>query len=175
MAGCSTAESSLSQKVREDANTHVLYHNDDRICQKMLHCIGYWQFKGKLSSKWPVLTTSQEQGTQLSNGHNCHGPGLNECPEAVCGLRANVAEFDRALPSEDVWGVGPLHCCPARARMSHPGPDKYGATPKVCQIHQATPGPPSTQRIRCYATTSGCQGDKQPGQFGQEATAQVPT
>ena len=55
MAGCSTAESSLSQN-RERTQTHTtFYHNGDRICQKtfFLHRIGYWRFKALKASYLP--------------------------------------------------------------------------------------------------------------------------
>ena len=48
MAGCSTADSSLSQN-RQRTQTHTTFHhNGDRICQKtflFLHAMGYWRFK----------------------------------------------------------------------------------------------------------------------------------
>ena len=71
MAGCSTAESSLSQN-RQRTQTHTTFHhNGDRICQKtflFLHAIGYWRFKALKASYLPVLSTSREQGTQLEDG-----------------------------------------------------------------------------------------------------------
>ena len=53
MAGCSTADSSLSQS-RQRMQTHTTFHhNSDRICQKtvlFLHAVGYWRFKALKAS-----------------------------------------------------------------------------------------------------------------------------